>query len=238
MTLANSSAIVVRITAPGAGRRLPVGPTVIHEENDMHPLRRRTGPSIVALAVAGLVAGCQAPASSPVQASASNAVEQLHVLRSLRVERTVSSTWCAPARAGFAPLKSPTLLEDRFEMWSVRVSPSDARITDARSEQVGELRTCLGFTTDPRIFNFYAEGRVGSIPVTGSGECAVTEPNFPEPGITGLRCHLKLRGMPAPYVGGLLTSNSVLSKAVLGLETDPPGYLHSSIATVRLWRAR
>ena len=43
--------------------------------------------------------------------------------------------------------------------------------------------------------------------------------------------------LPSDYQGGLATSNTLVSEAVLGGETDPPGYLQTSIATFRLWRA-
>jgi hypothetical protein len=47
-----------------------------------------------------------------------------------------------------------------------------------------------------------------------------------------------LRGLLAPYVGGVLTTNTITSKAGFGGETDPPGYTQASIATIRLWKAR
>jgi hypothetical protein len=36
----------------------------------------------------------------------------------------------------------------------------------------------------------------------------------------------------------LPTSNTIASKVLLGGETNPPGYLQASIATIRLWRAQ
>jgi hypothetical protein len=39
-------------------------------------------------------------------------------------------------------------------------------------------------------------------------------------------------------VGGLLTTNSIGSLKDMGLETDPPGYTQSSIATIRVWKKR
>ena len=53
-----------------------------------------------------------------------------------------------------------------------------------------------------------------------------------------VRCQLVLDGLPAPNVGGLLTTNTITSKAGFGDETNPPGYTQASIATIRLWKSR
>jgi hypothetical protein len=52
------------------------------------------------------------------------------------------------------------------------------------------------------------------------------------------RCFMELSGLPAPYVGGQLTTNTVGSRNALGDRTDPPGYTQPSIATIRLWKRR
>ena len=62
--------------------------------------------------------------------------------------------------------------------------------------------------------------------------------NVPEPGLFPVRCQLILSGLPAPFVGGLLTTNTMTSGAPFGGETDPPGYTQASIATIRLWKAK
>ena len=36
---------------------------------------------------------------------------------------------------------------------------------------------------------------------------------------------------------GSLATNKINSKALIGAETDPPGYVQPSIATIRLWRS-
>ena len=40
------------------------------------------------------------------------------------------------------------------------------------------------------------------------------------------------------YIGGVLTTNTLNSKKLVGQESDPPGYVQPSIATVRLWKKR
>jgi hypothetical protein len=62
--------------------------------------------------------------------------------------------------------------------------------------------------------------------------------DFPEAGLFPVRCQLVLSGLPAPYIGGLLTTNTVTSGARFGGDTEPPGYTQASIATLRLWRQR
>lgn len=42
----------------------------------------------------------------------------------------------------------------------------------------------------------------------------------------------------APYVGGLLTTNTLTSRAAFGGDSDPPGYTQASIATIRLWKGK
>ena len=123
-------------------------------------------------------------------------------------------------------------------MWSVRAEPRTGRIDDPNTRKVGELRTCSAATPERGVLNFYAEGKLAEMPFTGNGECRLVHADHPERGIAALRCYLDLRGLPPGYRGGLATSNTLVSDAVLGGETDPPGYLQTSIATFRLWRAR
>ena len=71
----------------------------------------------------------------------------------------------------------------------------------------------------------------------GRGECLALALDFPEQGLFPVRCQLVL-GKAGPYVGGLLTTNTLTSKAPFGGVTEPPGYAQASIATIRLWKAQ
>jgi hypothetical protein len=103
---------------------------------------------------------------------------------------------------------------------------------------IGSIHTCNGPTADPSVPNFYGEGFLGSTPFKGIGECRVhRKDDFPERGIRAAICFLDLSGLPGGYVGGLLTTNS-MGSLKRGLESDPPGYTQTSIATIRLWRKR
>jgi len=85
--------------------------------------------------------------------------------------------------------------------------------------------------------NFYAEIALRSITFRGNSECLAVEINFPEESLFPVRCQIILSGLPAPYVGGLLTTNTPTSKAAFGGDTHPPGYTQASIAAIRLWRS-
>lgn len=133
-------------------------------------------------------------------------------------------------------LRTGDALEERFGLWSVRAELQTGRIADTEASRVGEIRTCSAATRDAHVLNFYAEGELGGLQFTGNGDCRVVEADYPQKGIAALRCYLNLRGLPPEYEGGLATSNTLLSQAVLGSETDPPGYSQTSIATFRLWK--
>ena len=111
-------------------------------------------------------------------------------------------------------------------------------VVDASAMRVADLRACFGSTDDRARQNFYAEIRLGSRSFRGSGECHALMVDFPETGLFPVRCQLVLSGLPAPFVGGLLTTNTMTTRTPFGGETDPPGYTQASLATIRLWRAR
>jgi hypothetical protein len=77
---------------------------------------------------------------------------------------------------------------------------------------------------------------MGELSFRGVGECLALAVNFPKPRLFPVRCQLTLSGLPSPFVGGLLTTNTMTSAAEFGADTDPAGYTQASIATIRLWR--
>jgi hypothetical protein len=103
--------------------------------------------------------------------------------------------------------------------------------------RVAELRGCFGATGEPPRQNFYAEVTLGSLSFRGNRECLALKVDFPATGLLPVRCQLVLSGFPAPYVGGLLTTNTITSRAAFGGDTDPPGHTQASIATIRLWKS-
>ena len=164
----------------------------------------------------------------------SNDVEDIYVLRSFRLTRNQPTSFCALDHTGLDKMT----VEDEYQFKSITTRTSDGLITDANVEIVGNLHACFGTTSEPQVFSFYAEGNLGATPFTGKGECRVVKNDLPEPGIRTSRCFMTLDGLPRNYVGGLLTTNSITSRNVVGERSDPPGYVQPSIATVRLWKRR
>jgi hypothetical protein len=164
------------------------------------------------------------------------AVEEIYILRSIREPHEPVAGWCSSGKTGFEPF--PTDAERFFSFWSVRLRPEDGRVVESKDVRVAELRACFGATNERPRQNFYAEVKLGSKSFQGKGECLAMSTDFPEAGLFPVRCQLVLSGLPAPYVGGLLTTNTMTSRVALGGDTDPSGYTQASIATIRLWQQR
>jgi hypothetical protein len=194
--------------------------------------------SIAAAAIVGVVMVMLTSATPPGSAAAqpAAALEDIYILRSIREPHQPADGWCSSAKTGFEPL--PKDAERFYSFWSLQVQPEDGRVVQTKEKRVAELRGCFGATADLPRQNFYAEIKLGSMSFRGNGECLALKINFPEAGLFPVRCQLVLSGLPAPYVGGLLTTNTLTSKAAFGGDTDPPGYTQASIATIRLWKSR
>jgi hypothetical protein len=158
-------------------------------------------------------------------------LEDIYVLRSLREERSSPGEFCAQSKIGFA-----AKFEDRYVFKTVVTRASDGKVVDATSHPAGTLRACFDSASGVADANFYAEGVFAGVPATAKGKCTPITPDHPEPGITSVRCFLVLSDLPAPYVAGVLTTNTVTSRQPIGPESNPPGYIQPSIATIRLWR--
>jgi hypothetical protein len=188
-----------------------------------------------ALGAVMLLSACAMPsglaANPPIAA-----LEEIYILRSIREEHEPVASWCSSARTGFEPF--PKDAERYFSFWSLGVRPEDGRVTETKAARVAELRACFGATSERPRQNFYAEIKLGSISFRGNGECLAVKIDFPEAGLFPVRCQLILSGLPAPYVGGLLTTSTITSRAAFGGDTDPPGYTQASIATIRLWKSK
>jgi hypothetical protein len=194
--------------------------------------------SIATAAIVGVVTllSARATPSGNAAAHSTAAPEEIYILRSIREQHEPVAGWCSSARTGFEPF--PADAERFFSFWSLRLHPEDGRVIETKDMRVAELRACFGPTSERPRQNFYAEVNLGSISFRGNGECLAVRTDFPEAGLFPVRCQLILSGLPAPYVGGLLTTNTITSQAAFGGDTDPPGYTQASIATIRLWKSR
>jgi hypothetical protein len=201
--------------------------------------RLRTTPGWIAgatiIGVVTLLPACATPSRNAAD-HPTVAPEQIYILRSIREPHEPVDGWCTSAKTGFDPF--PTDAERFFSFWSVRSRPEDGRVVETKEMRVAELRACFGATSERARQNFYAEITLGSMTFHGIGECLALRVDFPEAGLFPVRCQLVLSGLPPPYVGGLLTTNTLTSRAALGGDTDPPGYTQASIATIRLWQHR
>jgi hypothetical protein len=171
-----------------------------------------------------------------VAANADNvsSVEEIYVVRSLRLSREAATPFCAAERTGFPNAR----VEDQYKFQSIALDAASGMVTDPNVETVGTVHACLGPTDDSRIDNFYAEGTLGKVSFQGRGECLTPKTDYPEAGASIHRCFLDITNLPAGYIGGHLTTNTVTSRQRIGLTSDPPGYVQPSIATIRLWRQR
>lgn len=173
-----------------------------------------------------------APAKTPAKSAA--ALEDIYVLRSIREQQAPVIDWCASSKTGFEPFSADA--ERSFSFWSVDTRLDDGRVSDAMNTRVAELRGCFGPTRDRARQNFYAEIQLGAISFRGRGECLALMTDFPAASLFPVRCQLILSDLPAPFAGGLLTTNTLTSSAPFGGDTEPPGYTQASIATIRLWK--
>lgn len=195
----------------------------------MHNATPACGRALGALLLLCVVAPWSVNAAEP-----SAGLEDIFILRSIREQHQPADGWCAAAKTGFEPL--PRDAERFYSFWSVRTQ--DGKVVETKEKRVAELRGCFGATSEPPRQNFYAEIQLGSLSFHGNGECLALKINFPENGLFPVRCQLVLSGLPAPYVGGVLTTNTVTSQAAFGGDTNPPGYTQASIAAIRLWKSR
>jgi len=184
------------------------------------------------LAALTQLSACQSSTGS--RSAPGSAPEDIYVLRSIREQHAPTMDGCATTRTGFEPFAADA--ERFFSFWSVQSRPEDGRIVNTHHTRVAELRACFGATPERARQNFYAEIEIGGMHFHGNGECLALMTDFPEPGLFPVRCQLTLSGLAAPFIGGLLTTNTITSDARFGGETEPPGYTQASIATIRLWK--
>lgn len=162
-------------------------------------------------------------------------VEEIYVLRSVREERTMPPTdFCARARSR---LELPAW-EDNYSFRTIEVDAGDGHVANAAVKQVGTIHACFGRTADANLMQLYGEFRINDVTGKAFGPCHMTKSDFPEKNVRLFGCIFDLTDLPAGYVGGQLTTNSVTTPKITGLVSDPPGYTQVSIATIRLWKAR
>jgi hypothetical protein len=193
--------------------------------------------------VAVALAVCGAVLAAPVQSQPAifpfhhrNALsterEEVYVFRTTRTERTRG----APPDCAAARFESAT--EDHYLLWSITTGRSTARVKEADVASVGDFRACFAAATPGRPFGMYAFGTVANIPWSGYGECEPVVSQPPESTVRAFSCNLTIEGLPEGYDGGWLTTSTVAPVLGPGAAPDAhvPGYLSTSIVTLRLWK--
>ena len=163
--------------------------------------------------------------------------EEIYVFRTSRTEATAGATpFCSGA--AFASTR-----EDYYALASIQLDPKSSRVARTHVHPVGGFRACFtGFSApaegQARTLKMFAKGGVAGIQWVGQGECAVATAQPPVKTALAITCQLSLTGLPEAYAGGLLVSSTLAP--LLGPKGPPdghvPGYLSTSVVTVRLWK--
>ena len=121
----------------------------------------------------------------------------------------------------------------------LRVQPEDGRVVETKSTARCRTARLLWRHGRTAAAELLCRNHIGRAVVSRQRRVPrASKIDFPEAGLFPVRCQLILSGLPAPYVGGLLTTNTMTSRAAFGGDTDPPGYTQASIATIRLWKSK
>ena len=151
-----------------------------------------------------------------------SAVEEIYIFRSLTERTTQGQSDFCRAQAPF-----PSTGENYYSLWSVDGDDATGQITNAKRRRIGELHNCTAVNSDGTL-KMFAVGTINGIAFRGIGDQFVAQQT---PVIRSNVNRFLLEGLPAPYVAGVLSSNTVrLTPA------DSPGYVLSSVAVVRLWK--
>jgi hypothetical protein len=115
--------------------------------------------------------------------------------------------------------------ENLFSLWSLESEKHTGLLRYAHRKQIGDLHVCTGPSPEPSALNFYATGSINHIPVVAKGVTRIVKKDFPTKGDSVREV---AAAITAPgYIGGQFATNTIRSSV--------PGYVVSSIGTVRLW---
>jgi hypothetical protein len=163
--------------------------------------------------------------------------EEIFVFRTSRTEATPGATaFCTPAP--FASIR-----EDFYALASMELNTKTSKVSNTHVRAVGGFRACFtGFSPlvagQARTLEMFAKGETAGISWTGQGGCVVMAAQPPVRTVLALNCQLALTGLPDVYAGGLLVSST--AAPVLGAnapaDAHVPGYLSTSVVTMRLWK--
>jgi hypothetical protein len=172
------------------------------------------------------------PTESAYKQEVKAGLEEIYVFRTTRTQHQSGKT---PACA-VAPFASVN--EDYYDLWSIELRPSDSRVVDTHKNEVGGFTACFGPLALDRPLLMYATGKVARIPWAGVGECVTLKSQPPVRTAVAFNCRMNLTQLPGAYAGGFLISSTLAP--FISRNQDPtahvPGYLSTSIVTMRLWK--
>ncbi len=191
---------------------------------------------LAVLLITGLVCASACQAAAPGQSSYKDEVraglEEIYVFRTIRTQRRPGAT---PACAA-APFQSTG--EDYYALWSIELRASDGRVVNTHKNGIGGFTACFSRLVPNQPVQMYATGTLAHIPWTGVGQCVVQKAQPPVRTAVAFDCTLTMSGLPEVYTGGFLASSTLAP--FLANNPDPsahvPGYLSTSVITVRLWK--
>lgn len=201
---------------------------------------------IVALVALLPTSASSAPARAAAgQAQPGSDVEEVLSYLAVRSNRIPGASDPACNDAGFAVRN-----RNDSDLRAMTVT-RDGRL-ESTAQTIGSAVSCFSTRSEAGVIQFFARLTIGGIRAVGRGECVQRYTDYPEPRVGVQECWLKLEQLPDGYVGGFMTVNAVATRIAdataanacsggpcgRGIESDPPGYVLPSIATVRLWRKR
>jgi hypothetical protein len=176
---------------------------------------RDTGPGAVG----------SAPAKVSDAQSTQSPFEIVYVVRSRFSSPNLPVTsFCDAAQF---PSDYPVERERHYKYWSTNARSTDGAVVDGAVQRLGEHHGCYSVNKNEMIY-CYMTGTFADMPFTARGTCVFNPERAPEPGVTPYTCNYAMSDLPNGYVGGQSTWN--------GVTTDDPGYLTTTIGTVRLWK--
>jgi len=180
--------------------------------------RGNSNNSFVALASAG---GANVQDSAPRRAL----IEDVYVVRARFSSPNLPVTsFCDAAKF---PIDYPVERERYYEYWSTVTHQQDGLLLNGNVQAVGGHHGCYSINRNGMIYS-YMTGTVAGIPFTARGTCVFNPERAPQTGVSPYTCNYAMSDLPDGYVGGQSTWN--------GVTTDVPGYLTTTIGSVRLWR--
>ncbi|HEY8508566.1 MAG TPA: hypothetical protein VIL32_09430 [Steroidobacteraceae bacterium] len=189
---------------------------------------------LVLVATLGAIPLSQAasPTAETFRQEVEAGVEEIFVFRTTRTKRTPGPT---PACES-APF--PSAAEDHYDLWSIQMRTSDARVIETHNSAVGGFTACFAAPVQGQPLQMHAIGTIAEIPWTGTGQCTPVQSQPPVRTVVAFNCVLNLTSLPESYAGGFLVSSTAAPN--LGKGADPaehvPGYLSTSVVTARFWR--